>query len=184
MAHEKHNAEAARCWRLVLGQQAVSNAGLTVEDAAIDSALDALYGTPESAKGGLGDIRESFPSSVVQVMQKDALERLGLQQMRCEAEMLAAVEPDVHLVAALLSRNRVMLDKTRATARVVVGKVADALGRAEQPASRRPQPASAPPRHRLAARHRALRGPERLDGGLGRVCGRVRGGPREHQGGQ
>jgi Mg-chelatase subunit ChlD len=77
----------------------------------------------------LGDIREYFPSSVVQVMQKDALDRLGLQQMLCEPEMLAAVEPDVHLVAALLSLNRVMPNKTRATARKVVAKVVEELER-------------------------------------------------------
>jgi Mg-chelatase subunit ChlD len=141
MTNEETRAEALRRWRLVLGQEAVSVAPLKVEDAAIDGALDALYGTPpDNPKGGLGasaprvarwlgDIREYFPSSVVQVMQKDALERLGLQQMLCEPEMLAAVEPDVHLVATLLSLNRVMPNKTRATARKVVAKVVEELER-------------------------------------------------------
>ncbi len=50
----------------------------------------------------LGDIRKYFPTSVVQVMQKDALHRLKLQQMLTEPEMLRAIEPDVHLVATLL----------------------------------------------------------------------------------
>jgi Mg-chelatase subunit ChlD len=49
--------------------------------------------------------------------------------MLCEPEMLAAVEPDVHLVAALLSLNRVMPNKTRATARMVVAKVVEELER-------------------------------------------------------
>src|SRR3712207_7352678 len=43
----------------------------------------------------LGDIRTYFPSSVVRVMQKDALDRLGLERMLLEPEMLEAVEPDV-----------------------------------------------------------------------------------------
>ena len=51
----------------------------------------------------LGDIRACFPSTVVQVMQKDALERLDLTRMLLEPEMLEAVEPDVHLVGTLLS---------------------------------------------------------------------------------
>lgn len=62
-------------------------------------------------------------------MQKDALERLELREMPCEPEMLAAVEPDVHLVATLLNLNRVMANKTRATARKVVAQVVEELER-------------------------------------------------------
>jgi Mg-chelatase subunit ChlD len=75
----------------------------------------------------LGDIREYFPTSVVQVLQKDALDRLGLRQMLMQPELLAAIEPDVHLVADLLSLSRVMPGKTRETARLVVRKVVDEL---------------------------------------------------------
>lgn len=134
MAHEMDAAESARRWRLVLGSEA-GDTRLDPADLAIDRALDALYGAEEGKQRGglgasapnvarwLGDIRQYFPASVVQVMQKDALDRLGLQRMLCEPEMLAAVEPDVHLVATLLSLNRIMPNKTRATARAVVGKV-------------------------------------------------------------
>lgn len=134
MNNEIDNTEAARRWRLVLGGGAADTA-LDPGDLAMDRALDALYGAQDgAARGGLGasapnvarwlgDIRQYFPSTVVQVMQKDALERLGLQQMLCEPEMLQAVEPDVHLVATLLSLNRIMPNKTRATARAVVSKV-------------------------------------------------------------
>ncbi|WP_305825605.1 VWA domain-containing protein [Massilia brevitalea] len=134
MAHEFDTTEAARRWRLVLGGGA-ADTPLAPTDLAMDRALDALYGAePNGSRAGLGasapnvarwlgDIRQYFPSSVVQVMQKDALERLGLQQMLCEPEMLQAVEPDVHLVATLLSLNRIMPNKTRATARAVVSKV-------------------------------------------------------------
>jgi Mg-chelatase subunit ChlD len=136
MTHEK---EAARRWRLVLGQDASQSLTLGANDAAIDAALDALYGAGPDTRSGslggsaprvarwLGDIRQYFPSSVVQVMQKDAFDRLGLQQMLCEPEMLAAVEPDVHLVATLLSLNRVLPNKTRATARTVVARVVEEL---------------------------------------------------------
>ena len=103
----------------------------------------------------LGDIRTYFPSPVVRVMQKDALERLGLQQMLLEPEMLEAVEPDVHLVATLISLGRVIPEKTKDSARRVVRKVVEELerrlaredgaGRARQPdrAARtsRPRPA-------------------------------------------
>ena len=46
----------------------------------------------------LGDIRSYFPSSVVQVMQTDAMDRLGLRQLLLEPELLEAVQPDIDLV--------------------------------------------------------------------------------------
>ena len=61
----------------------------------------------------LGDIRTYFPVSVVQVMQKDAIDRLGLPRLLLEPEMLEAVEPDVHLVGTLLSLSRVMPEQAR-----------------------------------------------------------------------
>lgn len=134
MTSEFDRNEAARRWRLVLGGDA-ADTPLGQADLAMDRALDALYGAPPGEpRAGLGasapnvarwlgDIRQYFPSTVVQVMQKDALDRLGLQQMLCEPEMLQAVEPDVHLVATLLSLNRIMPNKTRSTARAVVSKV-------------------------------------------------------------
>ncbi|MEM9006161.1 MAG: VWA domain-containing protein, partial [Cyanobacteria bacterium P01_F01_bin.86] len=105
---------------------------------ATDQALAALYGDSDQRGGGLGrsapnvarwlgDIRSYFPSSVVRVMQQDALERLNLHQMLLEPEMLAAVEADVHLVANLMSLNRVIPEKTKETARLVVRQVVDEL---------------------------------------------------------
>ena len=77
----------------------------------------------------LGDIRTYFPSSVVRVMQQDAMERLGLRQLLLEPELLEAVEPDVHLVSTLLALNRVMPEQTRQTARRVVAAVVEELER-------------------------------------------------------
>src|ERR687884_1032348 len=112
----------------------------------IDAALAALYGDGEGGESGrerrgglgasapnvarwLGDIRTYFPSSVVRVMQQDALERLNLRQMLLQPEMLEAVEPDVHLVANLIALRGVMPEKTKETARIVVAKVVEELQR-------------------------------------------------------
>jgi Mg-chelatase subunit ChlD len=65
----------------------------------------------------------------VQVMQQDALKRLNITQMLFEKEMLENVEPDVNLVATLLSLSLVIPDKTKDTARQVVRKVVDELMR-------------------------------------------------------
>ncbi len=104
----------------------------------MDQALQALYDTERTGGLGssaphvarwLGDIRTYFPTSVVRVMQKDALERLHLRQMLLEPEFLEAVEPDVHLVSTLISLNGVMPAKTRETARLVIRKVLEELER-------------------------------------------------------
>jgi len=63
----------------------------------------------------------------VQVMQQDALKRLNLTQMLFEKEMLELIEPDVHMVAMLMTLSRVIPDKTKDTARQVVRKVVDEL---------------------------------------------------------
>jgi hypothetical protein len=88
-----------------------------------------LGGSAPKVARWLGDIRTYFPSSVVRVMQQDALERLNLRQMLLEPELLAAVQPDVHLVATLLSLQNVMPARTRETARAVVRGVVEELER-------------------------------------------------------
>lgn len=134
MEHE----EQVRRWRLVLGgaQNDGTAFSLNKTDLQVDKTLEALY--DNTRQGGLGpsspnvsrwlgDIRSYFPSSVVQVMQQDALKRLNLTQMLFEKEMLENVEADVHLVATLMTLSRVIPEKTKDTARQVVRKVVDDL---------------------------------------------------------
>ncbi len=144
----EQTTERLKRWRLVLGGGDADGTGcsLGTDDARLDSALTSLYDrgmSPEDkeknrmnvGKGAsrpnvarwLGDIREFFPSSVVKVMQQDALERYGLKQMLLQPEMLEAVEPDVHLVSTILSLKSIMPQKTRDTARLVVRKVVEEL---------------------------------------------------------
>ena len=126
-------------WRLILGEDADNDEDKIVLDniaSGIDKTLESLYG--EEAKGGLGksspkvsrwlgDIRKYFKTDVVQVMQKDAMERLGLERMLLEPELLEAVQPDINLVTTLLSLNKIIPEKTRQTARIVVRKVVEEL---------------------------------------------------------
>ncbi|HET8843571.1 MAG TPA: VWA domain-containing protein, partial [Ktedonobacteraceae bacterium] len=148
--------ERLRRWRLVLGKDAQDGLGggpgegdgeggaagtfgqLVGDDRGMDNVLEALYNSERSAGLGksspnvarwLGDIRTYFPTSSVQLMQKDALERLNLTQMLLEPEMLETVDADVHLVANLLSLSRVIPEKTKDTARAVVRKVVEDLER-------------------------------------------------------
>jgi Mg-chelatase subunit ChlD len=129
-----------RRWRLILGRPAEESLGasLTGQLAERDRVLEALYDSDRTAGLGssapsvarwLGDIRSYFPTSVVRVMQKDALDRLGLKQLLLEPELLASVEPDVHLVASLISLASVIPQRTRDTARMVVRRVVEDVER-------------------------------------------------------
>ncbi|HEV3120765.1 MAG TPA: VWA domain-containing protein [Isosphaeraceae bacterium] len=135
------NDERLRRWRLVLGGDSADGTGYSLrgDDLGIDAALGQLYNSEEKKGPGglggsaprvarwLGDIRKYFPTSVVQLLQKDALERLDLRQMLQQPELMQAVEPDVHLVANLLSLSGVMPAASRETARQVVRQVVEQI---------------------------------------------------------
>ena len=152
------DGERRRRWRLVLGAAGDGGdkggsesiaAGFTAEalagtDARMDAAMAAVYdGAPRRGRGRegtlgssapsvarwLGDIRRYFPTSVVQVMQRDAIERLDLQQLILEPELLSALEPDIHLASLLVELNQLLPDETRATARAIVRSIVEQLER-------------------------------------------------------
>ena len=126
-----------RRWRLTLG---TDEEALSDGDRRLSVALTALYGdgqgeankgrrgglqrsSPKALSGWLGDLRSFFPTQVVQVVQKDAFERLGLKQMLMEPEFLASVEQDINLVADLVSLRGIMPDKTKDMARRVIADI-------------------------------------------------------------
>ncbi|HVT89515.1 MAG TPA: VWA domain-containing protein [Tepidisphaeraceae bacterium] len=146
------NDERLRRWRLILGGDEADglSVSLSQRDTTIDRCLAALYDADQKGGGAarlggkrsaglgasspsvarwLGDIRSFFPASVVRVMQQDAMDRLNLRQMLLEPEMLQNVEPDVHLVADLLSLSGIMPAKTKQTARVVVRRCVEEIER-------------------------------------------------------
>jgi Mg-chelatase subunit ChlD len=129
-------------WRLLLGGGEADGIDVSLAGRALamDRAMEALYDAKTERRGGLGasapnaarwlgDIREYFPSSVVRVMQKDAVQRLGMEQLLLEREMIEAVEPDIHLVTTLMSLSGVIPQKAKATARLVVQRVVRDLQR-------------------------------------------------------
>ena len=172
--------ERARRWRLVLGKGEDQSEGggsggqgsggerpeetpLSGRDAALDEALDALYG---EARGGdlsasmpdvarwLGDVRDYFPEPVAQIIQRDALARLTTRQLVEHPELLAQVEPDAALAAQLLSLRKVMPEQTLETARQVVAQVVrDLVKRLDFPLRQ----AAAGSLNRAGRRHRPRR---------------------------
>ncbi|MBM4292456.1 MAG: VWA domain-containing protein [Deltaproteobacteria bacterium] len=148
--------ERARRWRLILGGAEALRAGaacapspldawgdlLGGEDRAMDEVLTALYGVGQGAplkKGAdlsdsspkvarwLGDLRRLFPHGVAEVMQRDALGRLNLHAVLAQPELAALVEPNVAIVAQLISLSSVVPEESKAAARALVRRVVDDL---------------------------------------------------------
>ena len=140
-------------WRLLLGREAEQGlsklAGsqgnlLGGELANLDEALAQIYGgaaaQPAGGKRGaglgssaprlaqwLGDIRGYFAQDVVAVIQRDAIERKGLKQLRFEPETLSQVTPNVELVGTLMSLRGLIPEKTKETARQIVRAVVEEI---------------------------------------------------------
>ncbi len=145
--------EQLKRWRLVLGKDSqdslsslCSGGGLALSESQceMDEALAAIYDeTAESGEGGqrsaglgksaprlskwLGDIRTYFKEDVVSVIQQDAIERRGLQQLLFEPEMLKNVQPNVQLVGTLMSLKGQIPERTKETARQVVRAVVEQI---------------------------------------------------------
>lgn len=136
-------AERLARWRLLLGREAEAGLGVTLDarELRMDDALASLYRPKdEERRGGLGasaptvarwlgEIREFFPSSVVQVMQRDAIDRLGLRQLLLEPEVLATVQRDVHLLATLIALKSAVPAKAKSMARQIVSEIVRELMR-------------------------------------------------------
>ena len=132
--------ERWRRWQLAVGVEH-EQTELSDRDRRLNATLSALYDScDEKRRGGLGassprvakwlgDIREFFPTPVVQIVQKDAFERLNLKALMLEPEFLSTLEADVHLVADLIALRAAIPGKTLETARQVVRKVVDDLMR-------------------------------------------------------
>src|SRR5262249_44426899 len=115
------------------GLGAQGEATLTREMAEMDGALGAIYGVEETQPeergkrgaglGGskltvstwLGDVRKYFTSDVVAVIQKDAIEKKGWQQLLFEKESLEQLTPSVELVGTLMSLRGMIPDETKET---------------------------------------------------------------------
>ena len=151
-----YDDEQLRRWRLILGRdanEALAGAGgvpgdgveLDADGQAMDEALAAIYGGEGQSAGGsgprgadlsasaptlnrwLGDIRSYFEEDVVAVIQKDAIERHGLDRLLFEPETLESVQPNLALIGTLLTLADRIPERTKETARAVIRKVVDEL---------------------------------------------------------
>lgn len=145
------DTEQIKRWRLILGNHseetlagyAPGKIALSRDEQIMDNALAAIYdntspgssGQPGSShSAGLGpssphlaqwlvDIRTFFTQDLVSVIQSDAINRKGLTQLFFEPETLKNVQPDISMVATLLSLRGQIPEKTKDTARQLVKAV-------------------------------------------------------------
>jgi Mg-chelatase subunit ChlD len=138
------DTEALRRWRLVLGTDSgEALAGLTGIDQSREQALDYLYQREylersqlgqeqyEGHSGGnestqptpahwLAGVRRVFPHSVVDILQRQAIERYGLTTLLTDPEVLRQTTPNMELVHTLLSfRNQLTVEVMSEVRRII-----------------------------------------------------------------
>jgi Mg-chelatase subunit ChlD len=145
--------ERLRRWRLVLGdtenEQLEKLVGLSGRDQELDRIVALLYGpqprerkkdgTAGSQRSGslaptakvlhrwLGDVRRYFPKDVATIIQNDACEKFGVKALLHDPEILESLQPDIGLVATLLSMKELIPEQTKATARQLVARLVKEL---------------------------------------------------------
>lgn len=135
---EVEEDQLALRWRMILGQDAdpEKSIPLNATEQGMDKTLSALYG--QDKKGGLsgskpyvnqwlGDIRSYFPEPIVAMMQKDAIDKIGIVPFLEHPDVLDNIVPDIQLAATLLQLKNAIPDYTKQTARIVIERMAQAL---------------------------------------------------------
>lgn len=138
---------AAERWRLLLGEAAQQSLGSGLQDgsqaAGMDRALAWLYGREEPGgdqtdtrdrQGGPGasqvtvpewinEIHELFPKETIERLERDAIERYGIDEVVTNPEVLARAEPNPALLKAVMRTKHLMNPQVLALARQLVAKV-------------------------------------------------------------
>jgi Mg-chelatase subunit ChlD len=115
-------------WRLILGSESTPDDVLLSEEkwVEMDRVLQELYEGDErlfQPTQWVKDIRKLFPTPMVRILQKDAMEMMGVEQMLLEPELLESMEMDPGLVTKLLALKEVMPLKVREAATEVVDRI-------------------------------------------------------------
>ncbi|MFF1646547.1 VWA domain-containing protein [Streptomyces sp. NPDC058240] len=139
-------------WRLILGSAAERHTGpLGPGNAGRDAALDWLYGRdPDLARRGvrrsgaapreggdgpsavtaidwLDDIHRLFPKETIERLERDAVEKYGIQEIVTDPAVLERVEPSQTLLRAVLRTKHLMNPQVLRLARRIVESVVKQL---------------------------------------------------------
>lgn len=128
-------------WRLMLGEAAESACGSLSEQAlAADQALNWLYDRDSdrnerdersaalgnsmlSTPDWINNIHMLFPQEVIERLERDAVERFGIDEVVTNLEVLERIEPSESLLRAVLHTKHLMNPQVLAAARKLVAAV-------------------------------------------------------------
>ena len=133
-------------WRLVLGQFADDNLPLEGSDGDADDALSFLYDREygsgrdirQGQSGGRGasiltvpqwisKVKTLFPKQTADILQKDALNKYGIDEMLTDPDVLKNLSPDIDLLGKLLSFRNIIPSKTRHMADEIIRKCVEEI---------------------------------------------------------
>lgn len=141
---------AVERWRLLLGEAGQSSLGAGLSGnattAQMDRALAWLYGRDEDSgssdrldrHGGTGasqltvpewinDIHQLFPKETIERLERDAIERYGIDEVVTNLEVLERATPNPSLLEAVLRTKHLMNPQVLAMARKLVAAVVEEL---------------------------------------------------------
>jgi hypothetical protein len=72
----------------------------------------------------MAEIKSLFPTPVVRVMQKDALEKFGIRKLLNQPDFIKEIEPDVDMIATILSAKEYLSPTALLTAKQLVDRLA------------------------------------------------------------
>lgn len=135
--NNQQHQERQRRWRLLLGKDANALAAPSGADKQLDELLAKLY-QPGYDRGGngqsmpkaaqwLAEVKQLFPQSAVEIIQKDAVKRLNIASLLQDPGFMEEVQADIHLVAQLISLKDQIPDKARDNARKLVDQLVQEL---------------------------------------------------------
>ncbi|NGZ77384.1 VWA domain-containing protein [Saccharibacillus sp. VR-M41] len=148
------SGEALNRWRLLLGSSAdeplAETGGYSPQDFAyreLDELLGYLYdreygeeqgyrgrkggrgGSSLTVPGWLGKVRKLFPRETVEILEKQALDRYGLNELLTDKAVLESLEPNMNLLKNIMQFKGRMKGEVVASAKEIVRQVVEDLRR-------------------------------------------------------
>lgn len=123
--------EQAR-WQFILGSDPSFDQELDASMQSMADCLDVLYhsdrrgslhSSQPTVSKWLGDVRKLFPPSAIELIQKDAIDRLGVEKLLGDPAIIRTLQPDVQLAATLLNLSNSLKPKALDAAREVISHI-------------------------------------------------------------
>ncbi len=131
MAEDRDNLK--KRWSLALGLEDDQNpAELDAQEKKVHQLLDKLYSRGKRGSQGISsrwftEVKTFFPTGVVHLLHQDAIDKFGIKKLLEQPAMMDEIEPDVNMVAAILSAKDALSEDAMENARRLVSKLAAKL---------------------------------------------------------